>query len=122
MTRKMAEEFRKIALELGEASESRVEQILLEMKKEKKLPPWLIGFKRLTHWSPGDRKGMDFIIFTTKRKIRVNIKSSESYARIFKTNHKNDDIIPIVVNLMDKDEKVFAKFLTQIGGVYRKMK
>ena len=121
MKRSMRALFRRIELETGDASERYLHSILESAQQARKLPPWLKGWKRSQKWSESDRHGVDFMIFTDRGSIRINVKSSQIFAKQFQDRHKDDDILAVVMNTLECPETSLGRFISIIGGEYRKM-
>ncbi len=120
---KLRQAFAEIRQLSGDATERFVQENLQKALDDKKLPPWFLGFQRTKKWSAEDRHGVDFIIRTTKGDIRVDVKSSRSYAIISERQHKqhgDEDRVVLNVNILEKPEVFLGRFITATGGVWRR--
>lgn len=113
---------REIELQQGDAAERYFGDILRKSRDKGKLPTWLLGWEHNEKWSAGDRAGVDFVIKTDRGDIQINIKSSWTFAKQFASAHKHDDIIPIVVNILERPETFLGKFISIIGKKYKSMR
>ena len=118
---KIKDKFREIELSQGDASEKYFHDVLQKHKDQGKLPPWLLSWEQNKKWSAADRAGIDFVIKTDRGGIKINIKSSRSFAKIFESQHKAENITPIVVNILERPETFLGRFISVIGKIYKSM-
>jgi hypothetical protein len=121
MKKSLRDTFRKIELEQGEASEKYFHDALQNAKDSGRLPPWLRGWSHSEKWSPTDRAGIDFIIWTDRGRIKVNVKSSYSLAKQFERQHRGEGIVAVVVNILERPEVFLGKLISTIGDLRKDM-
>ena len=121
--------FSQLAIEQGNASERYVDEALKKAKETGKLPPWLLGWSHSKKWSPTDRAGIDFLIWTDRGRIIIDTKSSYPRAKLFmddqrrRNGHKRGNCkrLAVAVNILEPQEEFIGKFISIIGDLYRTM-
>ena len=121
MKTNQTQKFREIELQQGEASERYLEETLQRARIEKKLPPWLLSWEHSKKWSAPDMSGIDFIIKTDKGDIKINVKSSRTFAKQFESRHRYEDIIPVVINILEPPNQFLGRFISLIAGIRKSM-
>jgi hypothetical protein len=121
MKKSLRDAFRQIELDQGDASEKYFDDIMRRSNGQGKLPPWLLDWEHCEKWSDADRAGIDFFIKTDKGNIKINIKSSRIFAKQFQSKPGHEDIIPVVVNILERPETFLGRFISIISKIYRSM-
>ena len=84
-----------------------------------RLPSWFYALHRTARNGKADRSGIDFIVHTDRGSININVKSSNTFAKMFTRQHPGSNIVVIVVNPMHDRGAQLGDIITIIGGAYR---
>ena len=111
--------FGAIAAERGQHTEDYFEELIRSSLNAGKLPPWFRALHRTERNAKADRSGIDFIVHTDRGSIRINVKSSNTFANKFARKHPGSDIVVAVVNPMADRGAQLGDIITLVGRAYR---